>query len=72
MALLDREREVLTTIIEAYIGTASPVGSRAVSKQSPLGLSPASIRNIMGATVLPSETHPRIRDARSNAPQYPA
>jgi len=47
MALLDREREVLTTIIEAYIGTASPVGSRAVSKQSPLGLSPASIRNIM-------------------------
>jgi heat-inducible transcriptional repressor len=47
MPLLDREREVLTTIIEAYIGSASPVGSRAVSKQSPLGLSPASIRNIM-------------------------
>ena len=47
MPLPDREREVLTTIIEAYIVTASPVGSRAVSKQSPLGLSPASIRNIM-------------------------
>jgi len=47
MALLEREREVLTTIIEAYIGTASPVGSRAVSKLSLLGLSPASIRNIM-------------------------
>jgi len=47
MSLLDREREVLTTIIEAYISSASPVGSRAVSKQSPLGLSPASIRNIM-------------------------
>jgi heat-inducible transcriptional repressor len=47
MPLPDREREVLTTIIEAYIATALPVGSRAVSKQSPLGLSPASIRNIM-------------------------
>ncbi|MGE4538865.1 MAG: heat-inducible transcriptional repressor HrcA [Desulfovibrio sp.] len=47
MTLLDRERDVLTTIIEVYIATASPVGSRAVSKISPLGLSPASIRNIM-------------------------
>jgi heat-inducible transcriptional repressor len=47
MTLADREREVLTTIIEVYIATASPVGSRAVSKLSPLGLSPASIRNIM-------------------------
>lgn len=47
MTLPDRDREVLTTIIEAYIITAAPVGSRAVSKQSPLGLSPASIRNIM-------------------------
>lgn len=47
MPLPDREREVLTTIIEAYIASALPVGSRAVSKQSVLGLSPASIRNIM-------------------------
>lgn len=47
MSLPDREREVLTTIIEAYIASAAPVGSRAVSKQSRLGLSPASIRNIM-------------------------
>lgn len=47
MPLPEREREVLTTIIEAYTSTASPVGSRAVSRQSHLGLSPASIRNIM-------------------------
>jgi len=47
MPLPDREREVLTTIIEAYITTALPVGSRAVSRQSHLGLSPASIRNLM-------------------------
>ena len=49
MPLPDREREVLTTIIEAYITTALPVGSRAVSRQSHLGLSPASIRNLMAA-----------------------
>ncbi len=47
MPLLDREQAVLTTIIEAYVASAAPVGSRAVSKLSPLGLSPASIRNIM-------------------------
>lgn len=47
MPLADREREVLTTIIEAYIASAAPVGSRAVSRLSSLGLSAASIRNIM-------------------------
>jgi heat-inducible transcriptional repressor len=47
MPLAEREREVLTTIIEAYIASAAPVGSRVVSKRSSLGLSAASIRNIM-------------------------
>ena len=47
MPLAEREREVLTTIIEAYIASAAPVGSRIVSKRSSLGLSAASIRNIM-------------------------
>ncbi|OLN29140.1 Heat-inducible transcription repressor HrcA [Desulfovibrio sp. DV] len=47
MPLAEREREVLTTIIEAYITSAAPVGSRVVSKLSSLGLSAASIRNIM-------------------------
>ncbi|GAB7082136.1 heat-inducible transcriptional repressor HrcA [Megalodesulfovibrio paquesii] len=46
-ALTPREHEVLKTIMEDYIATAQPVGSRAVSKRSGLALSPASMRNVM-------------------------
>jgi heat-inducible transcriptional repressor len=47
MELQPREIGVLTTLIEDYIQTAAPVGSRTVAKKSNLNLSPASIRNIM-------------------------
>lgn len=47
MELQAREIGVLTTLIEDYIQTASPVGSRTIAKKSKLNLSPASIRNIM-------------------------
>jgi Transcriptional regulator of heat shock gene len=42
-----REKEVLKFIIENFVKSALPVGSRNVSKQTELNLSPASIRNIM-------------------------
>ncbi|HVZ19226.1 MAG TPA: heat-inducible transcriptional repressor HrcA [Terriglobales bacterium] len=42
-----REREVLSAIIEAYIITGEPVGSRGLSRGNSEGLSPASIRNVM-------------------------
>ena len=42
-----REQLVLQHIVRQYISTANPVGSRTVSKQMELNLSPASIRNIM-------------------------
>ena len=45
--LNQRETEVLTTIIESYIASASPVGSRLVAEHPRLGISPASIRNTM-------------------------
>ncbi|MBL0173783.1 MAG: heat-inducible transcription repressor HrcA [Ignavibacteria bacterium] len=45
--MTSRERLVLQHIIRQYISTANPVGSRTVSKQLELNLSPASIRNIM-------------------------
>lgn len=47
MTMVQREIEVLSIIIEAYIASASPVGSRTVSRKSPLKLSAASMRNIM-------------------------
>ena len=43
----DRMRWILRTIIENYILTAEPVGSRTISKKSDFQLSPATIRNIM-------------------------
>ncbi|MDH7515927.1 MAG: heat-inducible transcriptional repressor HrcA [Bacteroidota bacterium] len=42
-----REALVLQHVIRQYIATANPVGSRTVSKQLHLNLSPATIRNIM-------------------------
>jgi len=45
--LTSRELEILTAIVEDYIATGQPVGSRTVSKCAPMRLSPASIRNSM-------------------------
>lgn len=42
-----RRNEILLTIIRAHILTAQPVGSQAVSKVSRLGVSSATIRNVM-------------------------
>ena len=46
-----REREILTAIIETYISSGEPVGSRTLSRQNKDGLSPATIRNVMADLV---------------------
>src|SRR6266404_6206606 len=43
----DREREILTAIVETFIATGEPVGSRSLSRSNREGLSPATIRNVM-------------------------
>jgi len=43
----EREREILTAIVETYISTGEPVGSRTLARSSREGLSPATIRNVM-------------------------
>ena len=45
--LTERDRRVLQAVIMDYIQTAEPVGSRVVSKKYNIGLSPATIRNVM-------------------------
>ncbi len=45
--LSDRQREILTAIIEVYIETAEPVGSRTLTKRKKLQVSPATVRNAM-------------------------
>lgn len=47
MDLNDRKKQILQAIIDEYIGSAEPVGSRAISKKHELGLSSATIRNEM-------------------------
>jgi heat-inducible transcriptional repressor len=42
-----REREILTAVVETFIATGEPVGSRTLAKASREGLSPATIRNVM-------------------------
>jgi heat-inducible transcriptional repressor len=45
--LTNREKEVLRYIVENFIKYALPIGSRAISKQTDLNLSSATIRNVM-------------------------
>jgi len=45
--LSDRTREVFRLIVENYIESGAPVGSRTISKIPLVNLSPASIRNVM-------------------------
>lgn len=42
-----RSQRILDCVIEQYIETAEPIGSRAISKQLDLSLSAATIRNVM-------------------------
>ena len=42
-----RGKEILTAIVQTYIATGEPVGSRTLSRESREGLSAATIRNVM-------------------------
>lgn len=45
----DRRLDVLRAIVEDYVATREPVGSRALTERHHLGVSPATIRNDMAA-----------------------
>lgn len=45
--LNERARDVFRLVVESYLGTGAPVGSRTIAKLATLNLSPASIRNVM-------------------------
>src|SRR5712691_4919068 len=42
-----RSREIFKRIVDSYLATGEPVGSRNISKILPMSLSPASVRNVM-------------------------
>ncbi|MGA3306651.1 MAG: heat-inducible transcriptional repressor HrcA, partial [Stellaceae bacterium] len=45
--LNDRSREIFRLIVDAYVETGEPVGSRTLARKGGLDLSPATIRNVM-------------------------
>jgi heat-inducible transcriptional repressor len=46
-SLNEREKTILHSLIDYYIATATPVGSRLIANKYKLGISPATIRNTM-------------------------
>ncbi|MFA6808538.1 MAG: heat-inducible transcriptional repressor HrcA [Eubacteriales bacterium] len=47
MKMDERKQKILKAIVQDYIATAEPVGSRTISRKFDLGVSPATIRNEM-------------------------
>ena len=45
--LNERSRTIFRQIVESYLATGDPVGSRNLARHLPMTLSPASIRNVM-------------------------
>src|SRR5262245_63346608 len=45
--LNERSRTIFRHIVESYLATGEPVGSRNLARHLPMTLSPASIRNVM-------------------------
>jgi heat-inducible transcriptional repressor len=45
--LSERQRTILSAIVDDYIRSAEPIGSRSISKRGNIGFSPATIRNEM-------------------------
>ncbi len=45
--LTDRERQVLEAVVRSYVASAEPAGSRTLSRDFELGVSPATVRNTM-------------------------
>src|ERR1700691_1366588 len=43
----ERNRQILSAIVRAYIETGEPVSSRSISRRHTEALSPATIRNVM-------------------------
>jgi len=61
LKLTDRERDVLMAVIESYVRTARPTGSRVVARDYGLEVSPATVRNTMAdleAKGLLTQPHP--------------
>jgi heat-inducible transcriptional repressor len=67
MSLDDRKLDVLRAIVEDYVATREPVGSKALVERHQLGVSPATVRNDMA--VLEEEGY--LRQPHTSAGRVP-
>jgi heat-inducible transcriptional repressor len=67
VSLDDRKLEVLRAIVEDYVETQEPVGSKALVERHHLGVSPATVRNDMAAL----EEEGYIRQPHTSAGRVP-
>ena len=51
MAVSERKKKILAAVVDEYIRTAEPVGSKSIAKSAGLGCSPATIRNELAELV---------------------
>lgn len=65
--LSERERTILAVLIDHYIRTAEPVGSRVIATRYNLGVSPATVRN----TLSDLEQHGLIEQPHTSAGRVP-
>ncbi|HAD85959.1 MAG TPA: heat-inducible transcriptional repressor HrcA, partial [Rhodospirillaceae bacterium] len=42
-----RSRQIFREIVESFVETGEPVGSRTLARRLPVTLSPATVRNVM-------------------------
>jgi len=47
LELDERSREIFRHIVDSYLATGDPLGSRSIARQMAINLSPATIRNVM-------------------------
>ena len=51
MVISDRKKKILAAVVDEYIKTAEPVGSKAIAQHAGLGCSSATIRNELAELV---------------------
>ena len=70
MELSERKRKILKLIVESYVATAEPVGSKAIAASEELNLSSATIRNEMAdMTAMGLLEQPHTSAGRIPSPQ---
>ena len=65
MQLSERKREILRRVVEEYVATGQPVGSRVLVERAALGVSPSTVRNELAELeALGFLTHPHTSAGR--------